>query len=952
MAVFHTPRYRAILIVAFAGVGIALLTWTVRKNPAVNFLPADRGAEWIVFPTAVDPRGHALASVDASFRREFVLNGVAPTATLSIRAMRRAEIKINGSLVEFPSPRNWKQKTTIDVSSQLHAGANLIEARIFNYTGPPALWLNLTAGSLTVRSDESWEASIAGSVWQAAALASDPKIPCCGNAVAGGIGTLDAIKKTWPLWVILGGTSCVFAVVWRVSVERFSTHRVERILVVVFAVFWLLLFANNTRLLPFHAGFDSAAHLKYIDYIQKHQALPLPTQGWEMCQPPLYYLIAAGSLSACKLSINDPASVFVLRALGLFFGVSQFILVFLSLRLLLPDRSTLFGLLFAAFLPMHLYLAHYATNELLGALLATLSLYLCLRLLKSEAPNVSQFCWIGLAIGAAMLAKATALLLLPIVLAAIAARLVFLRAPITNSVRNVGLLLVICFAVCGWYYMWIWAKFGTPLVGNWDVITGFWWWQDPGYHTVADYLLFGRSLTHPFFSSFARFADGIYSTLWGDGLCGGLSSLTMAWNENAIAAEYLWSLIPTALILAGATIALVRFIRKPSSELFLLIGFSALNAFALIYITLKIPNYSLAKAFYALSTLMPLSCFAATAWETVTQRNPRLRIVLGVLVFVWAVNSFAGYWIVPSEQQHLYAAKTLAAAGKVDLASAEAMKAVEANSASAAARGFHALTLSELGHDEEAIKEAERAIGLSPADSSVHLQFAIAIKRSDAERAIAEARRAIELGPQNSQAYQFLMNCLLESRRFNEAAQLGRKWLAVSPYELAPHSALVSALFETGERESAAQHLGYVMMLQPNVEKAAAQFHGLLSSLVRDPDGSQQLLNIVANAPDSPRMLDELAWLLATHPDSKFRDGARAIALAERACTLTERRAPIMLDTLAAAYAEAGDFPRAITAGEEALKRANSAGDTDVAKLSENILASLNAKTPYRQEPE
>ena len=74
---------------------MSLLTWTVRKSPPVNFLPGDRRAEWIVFPTAVDPRGHALANVDASFRREFVLSDGAPTATLSIRVMRRAEIKIN-----------------------------------------------------------------------------------------------------------------------------------------------------------------------------------------------------------------------------------------------------------------------------------------------------------------------------------------------------------------------------------------------------------------------------------------------------------------------------------------------------------------------------------------------------------------------------------------------------------------------------------------------------------------------------------------------------------------------------------------------------------------------------------------------------------------------------------------------------------------------------------------
>src|SRR5206468_8144522 len=211
-------------------------------------------------------------------------------------------------------------------------------------------------------------------------------------------------------------------------------------------------------------------------------------------------------------------------------------------------------------------------------------------------------------------------------------------------------------------------------------------------------------------------------------------------------------------------------------------------------------------AFYGLSLLTPLCFFGATGWETLTRRQARLRIVLGVLVLVWAMNSFAAYWIIPSEQQHLYAAKTLAGAGKIDGAAAEAMKAVEANPAAAAARGFYALTLSELGQDEEAIKEAERATELSPADSAVHLQLAISVKGSDAERAIAEARRAIELGLQNSQAYQFLMNCLLELRRYNEAAEVGREWLTVSPYELAPHSALASALFETGDVASAAQH--------------------------------------------------------------------------------------------------------------------------------------------------
>ena len=187
------------------------------------------------------------------------------------------------------------------------------------------------------------------------------------------------------------------------------------------------------------------------------------------------------------------------------------------------------------------------------------------------------------------------------------------------------------------------------------------------------------------------------------------------------------------------------------------------------------------------------------------------------------MNSFAVYWIVPSATQHLYAAKALGTQGQIDRAAAEALKAVEADPSNGIARGFHALSLSELGQDEEAIREAEQAVELNPANSGTHLDLAICVKRSDQERAIAEARRAIELGPENSSAYQFLMNCLFESHRYNEAADLGREWLAVAPYDAAAHSELASALAQRGDLVSAAQHLGYLMLLRPDVEEAHAK---------------------------------------------------------------------------------------------------------------------------------
>src|SRR4030095_1224432 len=189
------------------------------------------------------------------------------------------------------------------------------------------------------------------------------------------------------------------------------------------------------------------------------------------------------------------------------------------------------------------------------------------------------------------------------------------------------LLVAICVVVCGWQYARIWIRFGTPVVGNWDVISGFSWWQAPGYHTAVDYLRFGRSLVHPLFSGFAGFADGIYSTLWGDGLCGGVSSLTSAWNQQPLLAGYLWAFAPTALILIGAVTAVIRFIRKSSSELFLLLGFCAVLMLGLVFMTLKVPSYAQAKAFYGLSVLTPICFFGALAWETLTDRRALLRFV-------------------------------------------------------------------------------------------------------------------------------------------------------------------------------------------------------------------------------------------------------------------------------------------------------------------------------------
>ena len=861
------PWHSIVLAVAAAVIAFGWLTWKCDQDPTINFLPHEGQCSWIIFPSAIDARSHPVAWIDTAFRRKFSLESQPKRAQVHVRAAKRLELKINGEPVPLPAIRNWKELSAVDVLKFLRTGENTIEARVFNNDAPPALWLALVTETQTWSTDINWEASLAGSSWRNCVFAAEPREPGAGNLLYGGENVWQTILKIWPSWL----TFALIAIVLTIAIGRWipqtnaDLSRVQMLVCLGACVaIWLGLFWNNTERLPFVTGYDSKDHLAYIKYIQERHALPLPNEGYEMFQPPLYYAVSAGILSVLRLSATDAGAVPVLRGLTMLFGIANFVFVFLSIRLLFPrqPRLQLIGLITAAFLPMQLYLSHYVTNETLAATLASASIYLGLRALTAKPASLWQLLSLGACVGAAMLAKATGLLLIPPLIGALVIKLLQERAGTVDWLRTFGSTIGGILIVCGWHFVRIWRHFGSPIVGNWDPAIGFPLWQDPGFHTSSDYFRFGQALVRPMFSGFHGFADGIYSTLWGESLGGGLSGVLSRtpWNYDLMAGGYWLALVPTLIVIVGVAIAFFRFVRRASPEWFMMLGLAAAVIFALLFMTLRVPSYAQVKAFYGLAALVPFCAFSVLGWMQVTRGSRIFRFSLLALFLLAAINNVAAVWIRHSAEQHIYAAIRLNEQGQTDRALAEASEATKNDPANGNASYVLAAILDETAKSQDAITECERCLALNPTIGECHFQLAVSLgKRGDLSNALMEANHALESRPENPQANDLVLTLNLEAQLRNETLVAARNALAVSPFDADLHYRVGLAAGQLGDFAMATEQLAYALVLAPRKTDYEQKLRIALSFLNQSPEGANTFRELESLAVGSPKLLEILA---------------------------------------------------------------------------------------------
>ncbi|MDP4720379.1 MAG: tetratricopeptide repeat protein [Akkermansiaceae bacterium] len=181
-------------------------------------------------------------------------------------------------------------------------------------------------------------------------------------------------------------------------------------------------------------------------------------------------------------------------------------------------------------------------------------------------------------------------------------------------------------------------------------------------------------------------------------------------------------------------------------------------------------------------------------------------------------------------------------------------------------------------------------------------------------------------------AHNNLANELAAQGRLTEAADHYRKALVIHPGAGDAHNNLGILLAYQGKIADAIDSYRRALAIDPDYVEARANLGAALISQGNFAEAVEQFEAALNITPDAVSTSNNLAWLLATCPDARFRDGERAVELAQKAEQLTGGNHPAILCTLAAAYAEAGRFSEAVETARLALDLAKERGDQALAE--------------------
>ncbi|MGB8226155.1 MAG: tetratricopeptide repeat protein [Sedimentisphaerales bacterium] len=312
-------------------------------------------------------------------------------------------------------------------------------------------------------------------------------------------------------------------------------------------------------------------------------------------------------------------------------------------------------------------------------------------------------------------------------------------------------------------------------------------------------------------------------------------------------------------------------------------------------------------------------------------------------------------------------------------------KAVQLNSRYIDSINNLGLALREKGRVKEAMEKWQQVLDLEPMQPEAHYNIGVTMLRNGGySQAVEHLRKALEKKRNWVEVYNYLGTAYMAIGQFKAAMDSYNEAIKLKPNDINIESNIALTLAKLGKTEEANQiwqrilardpenfkahyGLGRLLADKKQLDEAMEHFNKVLQA---KPDwfeihlmiadvyykrkeltlAVQHLREAVRLKNDCSEAMNLLAWIEATAKDISIRNSDEAVRFASSACELTANKNPVLLDTLAVAYASAGRFNDAIKTAQTAVKLADEHKLTKLANEISEHLKLFKAKQTYYEK--
>jgi tetratricopeptide (TPR) repeat protein len=251
---------------------------------------------------------------------------------------------------------------------------------------------------------------------------------------------------------------------------------------------------------------------------------------------------------------------------------------------------------------------------------------------------------------------------------------------------------------------------------------------------------------------------------------------------------------------------------------------------------------------------------------------------------------------------------------------------------------------------DKGLADLEEAVWYEPKNVPVLLARAsVYVAKADWAKAAADYDAALRINPKLAQAYYYRGVCNSQLTNYDQAIADFDQYLKSEPKDTRQKvRALVDRGTAYGKKDDVTHALAdfeEALKLDPKSLEALHARGGMYLEKTEWDKAKADFEEAIKIEPKDPWAHNNLAWMWATSPDDKVRDGKKAVEYATKASELTDFKQYAIIDTLAAAYAEAGKFDDAMKWQKKAMELAP---ENEKKKMQER-LELFQAKKPYRE---